>query len=425
MLTAALLALLMSAPALHGQRDLRVELEQRVEGRELLIDVYLTRLSADTIWLAASNFSLYLNAAGLSVIDATIDHRLDGRWDNQYDPAGYNDLSLGKRPDFLTLSINCRSLFKSLNPGRGQALHRQRERVGRVRVPISDPCLASDIRWRLEPIAIMNWASEQIQSRAEFAAPASVPLCSTPTRPSITPLTPLAVCQNSPAVLSTSATGSLQWYRNGQPITGATGPQLTVAQSGRYSVLAADCSCRSPLSDSVTVEVTSTEAPEIWYAADGRLHTRSTTEALQWVRDGKPIAGATGTSIPLVEEGTYRVVRTNRCGSFASADFIWLSTRPLSDPFLLADGAPSVVVHPNPYVGFTHLSYTLPREAEVSVELSVGTGAVVKQLFRERQVPGRYQFRFSGRDHGLSPGTYFLTYRADGVIKTFKVIEVK
>lgn len=414
-----------SAQASRGQgRHYRVSVEQQVVAGELVLDFYVQRLRTDTLWLAASNFSLYMNASALDVSRAQVDHRFDGRWDDNYDGQGYFDVSVASRQDFLTFNINCRSQLTTQQPGRGQALLPTRERVGRVRVPITDPCQTAELRWRLEPMAIMEWDGTPAVQRGEFVPPSStLELCLPPSKPEITPMTPLQVCSNAPAVLQTTAGPNRQWHRNGAPIAGATGTQLVVTETGRYSVQVTACSCTAPPSDTLAVEVTPAEAPEIWYAADGRLHTRPSA-GLQWHLDGAPMTGATGASIPLEREGTYHVVLTNRCGSFASAQFVWLTTRPLVDPFALHPTAPTVVVHPNPYVAFTHLSYHLPTEAEVKVELNAATGVKLKTLLHERQAAGRYTLRINSRDHGLVPGTYFLSFIAGGERKTFKLIQV-
>jgi hypothetical protein len=119
------------------------------------------------------------------------------------------------------------------------------------------------------------------------------------------------------------------------------------------------------------------------------------------------------------------VVLSNSCGLFKSAEFVWSTTKADRNPWDLDAAAPSLVVHPNPYVSSTQLSYHLPYDCEVDIELTLATGTVVKSLLHEKQVAGKYSLRFAGRDHGLNPGTYFLRFSAGDVRKTFKVVEVQ
>jgi hypothetical protein len=422
----AVLAFLgLSMQCVWAQPRYRVEVEQKVIARQLVLDFFITRLRGDTIWLAASNFSVFANKEALDLSLAEVDHSADGRWDNNFDSPGYNDVSVGKSVDFVTFNINCKSQFKSLNPGRGQPVLLRRERIGRVKIPITDACAPSGISWRLDPIAIMEWSSKRIKQEGEFVpAVDDFILCEAPAKPTITPLTPLATCATTPVVLQTNATSTIQWFRNGAAIPGATATQLTVTKSGSYTVQQTECVCPSPRSDSVLVEITPAGAPDIWYGTDGKLHT-NLTQDIQWYRNGKVIPGATASSVALDAEGTYWVVLSNSCGLFKSAEFVWSTARADRNPWDLDAAAPSLVVHPNPYVASTQLSYHLPYDCEVTIELTLATGTVVKSLLHEQQRAGKYSLRFAGRDHGLNPGTYFLRFSAGDVRKTFKVVEVQ
>jgi len=149
--------------------------------------------------------------------------------------------------------------------------------------------------------------------------------------------------QTAALTVSTDATGvTYQWYRDGNPITGATNPSLTVSdtETGEYyarvSLTGGTCSSTSVDSETTTVVAPASLEMDIAYngsyspcdnisavleisqvrALDsGGNETDVTSDVLgsmsfQWFLDGNPISGGTGSSISLTdvsENGTYHV----------------------------------------------------------------------------------------------------------------------
>ncbi|GIV55847.1 MAG: hypothetical protein KatS3mg040_0615 [Candidatus Kapaibacterium sp.] len=146
------------------------------------------------------------------------------------------------------------------------------------------------------------------------------------------------VCIGSPVQLNALVTGTApqyQWYRNGQPIPGATGAvyaiaSASVADSGNYDVLiSGTCSqSRSAIATLSVEQPTSiTDQPRSTVACVGSpvivpVKTLGTVKGYQWYKDGAPLAGQNGPAliIPsalLTTAGTYWCVITGSsvCGT--------------------------------------------------------------------------------------------------------------
>ncbi|MEZ4799860.1 MAG: gliding motility-associated C-terminal domain-containing protein [Flavobacteriales bacterium] len=70
------------------------------------------------------------------------------------------------------------------------------------------------------------------------------------------------ICEGEIASLSTTSTGSLQWYLNNAPINGATSSSYAATESGDYTLVAGSGNCTSE-SNSITINVTAFDAPVI------------------------------------------------------------------------------------------------------------------------------------------------------------------
>jgi hypothetical protein len=150
------------------------------------------------------------------------------------------------------------------------------------------------------------------------------------------------VCVGDQVTFSVAATGpeplTYQWYKDGQPIDGATESSYTIdsanpSDAGGYHVVVTN-PCDFAASDPATLTVVTDEPsilqqPQSHSVCRGDSVTFSVTAAgpeplsYQWRKDGEPIDGATETSyvISSAEQrsaGSYDVVVTNPCGSITS-----------------------------------------------------------------------------------------------------------
>ena len=86
----------------------------------------------------------------------------------------------------------------------------------------------------------------------------SQPICILPKKASIT----ASGIGTSNTALTSSSTGGNQWYRNGMPLIGATGPSLTIDATGLYTVKVTIEGCSSDFSDPFNFIITDVVDPE-------------------------------------------------------------------------------------------------------------------------------------------------------------------
>jgi hypothetical protein len=145
------------------------------------------------------------------------------------------------------------------------------------------------------------------------------------------------LCVGESVTLTVAATGTeplgYQWYKNGQPIAGATAATFTLSgltpnDSGQYHAVVSNI-CDEAASDSASVVVE--EPPLITAQPAPAIIARGQTNEFcvgvagtepfdyQWRQDGVAIAGATADCYETGEAGVYSCVVTNRCDQAVSA----------------------------------------------------------------------------------------------------------
>ncbi|WP_128545693.1 S8 family serine peptidase [Larkinella soli] len=225
----------------------------------------------------------------------------------------------------------------------------------------------------------------QVKSLA-CAVPARVPVTVQPgtaVRASVTAEGPTTICTGS-AVTLRAAEGpgyTYQWFRNGQPVPGATLTTLTASTAGSYTVRVAG-ECVPVMSAPVAISVRPPEVPTI--TRDGNTLTSSASADNQWLYNGLPITGATQRTYVARQSGRYAVrANVNGCGELVS--------REIELEVITSVGSPSVsaarfVLAPNPVSRQVRIEYA-PGSAgsrNYSVQLLDGRGVVVRsaQLVR-------------------------------------------
>jgi hypothetical protein len=80
--------------------------------------------------------------------------------------------------------------------------------------------------------------------------------------------------------------------------------------------------------------------------------------------------------------------------------------------------------HPNPFYGYTNITYTLPFEGKVNLDICSSMGNRVETLVDARQLPGDYTVKFD--TYKLAPGVYTATLRlmahGDVRARTIKIV---
>lgn len=126
------------------------------------------------------------------------------------------------------------------------------------------------------------------------------------------------------SILNNNFNYSYQWYKNNQPIAGATTVTLPVNQTlgtGNYYLVVTIPNITTPVtSNTISVTLGNATAPVIsqsgTYCNSASTVTLSSTYSgpqyqYQWYRNGAAIAGATGATLNTNQEGTYYVIVTN------------------------------------------------------------------------------------------------------------------
>ncbi|HET7436081.1 MAG TPA: IPT/TIG domain-containing protein [Thermoanaerobaculia bacterium] len=171
------------------------------------------------------------------------------------------------------------------------------------------------------------------------SAQTSITINPIPDSPTITPAGPVATCANPGVLLTSSAPAGNQWYRDGQPILGATADTFTATTAGDYSVAVTLLGCEGPSSESVTVTINPLPTtPSIGAAVNDTgsndkacpaqaltltASASANAETYAWYKDNVLIAGETNATYDATSAGTYSVEGVNSCGAGPrSADYI-------------------------------------------------------------------------------------------------------
>jgi hypothetical protein len=144
-----------------------------------------------------------------------------------------------------------------------------------------------------------------------------------PATPTITPGGPTTFCAGGSVVLTSSSASGNQWFKDGNPIVGATAQQYMATASGSYTVVVtAGCPSAPSAPTVVTVNpipATPTISPagQTQFCEGGSVVlTSSSATGNQWYRDGLAIGGETAQTHVATIGGYYSVrVTTNGCTS--------------------------------------------------------------------------------------------------------------
>ncbi|WP_420155275.1 S8 family serine peptidase [Siphonobacter sp.] len=128
------------------------------------------------------------------------------------------------------------------------------------------------------------------------------------------------LCQNSSLTLqANTGTGFVyQWYRENQPISGATGATFTVTQAGNYTVRVSEASGCETTSSPTSVQIQAVSIPTI--GREELKLTSSQAAGYQWYRDGTLITGATSQNYLVGQSGAYTVQTKNAAGCTATSE---------------------------------------------------------------------------------------------------------
>jgi len=153
----------------QGQtKTYRVEVEQQVQGTNLLVSMYITKITGADFALGSANFSIFMTGANLNIGGLTIDPAGKGPFDAANNPSDYMDMFTSLRANYFALNI-ARITGSGTS---GVLVTSTRTLIARMIVPITNPAGFNTITWRLIPMDVMNWGSNRIKDLGEFVTPA-------------------------------------------------------------------------------------------------------------------------------------------------------------------------------------------------------------------------------------------------------------
>jgi uncharacterized delta-60 repeat protein len=152
----------------------------------------------------------------------------------------------------------------------------------------------------------------------------------------IIPRSPLNPCPGTITKMAVNQTGSIQWLKNGSPITGATDTVYTTFENGDYSVTvqnANGCGESVPvrvLTNGLPISITPSSSLN-FCDGDSVILTSSEPANLQWYKNNIIVPGATNSNYTVKDGGDYfvSVHGAQGCGQSAS---VHVSINPVKPP---------------------------------------------------------------------------------------------
>ncbi|MBW8050213.1 MAG: T9SS type A sorting domain-containing protein [Cytophagales bacterium] len=394
----------------HSQSNFNLEIDQVIQGNNLVIDFYIQKTSGNDFALGSSDFAVELSSQNLDLVNKTKVNALDGPWDMDFDPVSYLGTGLGGAGNFINLTVS----RNTLGSGTGQMVTAVRTRIARILIPITNGCGTNTAKWIKRPVALNQFAAGNIKSFANFIDPApDFPLCVSPVIPGISASGSTSICDGQSVILTTDYSGTVQWYLNGTAIAGASDPTYSASTAGDYSVKITDCAC-GDFSSIISISVDPLPEVPLITQAGGTL-VSSVQGQISWYFNSVLINGATQQTYTPTESGDYSVALTNNCGTA------------FSDPYtVLLSGIANIhnvegfSVYPNPYYNETVISYHLESATKTLIEIYNILGVRISTLVDAQLPGGDHNIQFSANQ----PGIYFLKVTIGENEQTIKLVEL-
>jgi len=198
---------------------------------------------------------------------------------------------------------------------------------------------------------------------ATTSAPTAVTVNPVPTTPTITPGSATTFCDGGNVNLTSSSATGNQWYRNGNPIAGATNQQYVATVSGNYTTVVTTGGCSSAPSAATAVTVNpvppkptiTPSGPTTFFEGGSVTLTSSSATGNQWYLNGNPIGGATNQQFIANASGNYTVtVAISGCTSVPSiATTVTVNPVPVSPTLIKSFNPTNIPLNSNSTLSFT------------------------------------------------------------------------
>ncbi|MEL6717708.1 MAG: T9SS type A sorting domain-containing protein, partial [Bacteroidota bacterium] len=239
------------------------------------------------------------------------------------------------------------------------------------------------------------------------------------------------ICRGDTIFLtSDSYDSNLQWLKDGDEISGATGNSLYITEDGGYAISHFNDEGCVVVSDVVEIMIMDTPPKPIFSNSDNFLHLEVETDSqmvsYQWYLNGEILEDAISGNHCAKESGTYTLIATNDvtgCSSSFTTDIV-------HDPDVEAClvGVDDIVkrvhfkVYPNPHVDQFTVTYDLERAATVEIKIFDALGKV---HYSQREKAIGVKFDHTIATKGWVKGVYLLQINVDGVNYIHKIIKGK
>lgn len=244
---------------------------------------------------------------------------------------------------------------------------------------------------------------------------AGITLSAQSLRAEVVPSGTVSFCNNLTLSANTGSGYTYQWLLNGQAISGATRPTLTLSSPGSYAVRIQSGTCTvsssvvAALSNAPTARITPLSSTIFAQGGAVTLHANSVAGAsYQWFRNGTLLSGATGSSYIARESGNYTVrVGQSTCSTMSGIIAVSVTPRNGRVALLLDDTTPALSVYPNPASDLLHL---VVQNADPSAppqwQIADATGRIVLRGTLELQHNGNFSAEINVVN--LQNGTYLV-----------------
>lgn len=413
-ITYCLVALITAFNFSNAQSPYKLDIEQEVIGTDLHMSLYATKLNGNDFSFSSCNFAVIIDTANLDLVNAT--KIADGIWDNDTDPQSYLDVVLGKGPNFINVS----SRRNTSGNGSGQIVPTTKTLIAEIMIPIKNQCATNTSTWVILPAAQNKFPLQNIKQDAQFVNPTpNFPLCVSPAEPNLIYNGNDTICEGETALLSTTATGDLQWYLNGVALIGEDGQTLVASATGNYTVESINCICKTISSMSQEIFINPLPENPIVSQNGNSLQINPTDAQIFWYKDGDLFASNT-IMIDNLQDGVYTVMLKNSCGDKLSEP-IEIITSSVS-----ADLENSFTAFPNPFKESSQIKLTLTSSKNMSLKIYNVLGEEIVTLMEGNKSAGEYIFSFDTKTNQASDGVYLAKLMIDDEeARVLKLVEIK
>lgn len=206
-------------------------------------------------------------------------------------------------------------------------------------------------------------------------------------------------CAGESVVLIATGNSDLKvkWYKNDEEYS--SNLQTATFTAGAFYAIGKNQYGCADTSRTLQVIAYDSPKPIISYTSIDTLFCNlvGSEYTFQWFFKGAEITGETNYYLVLKENGAYKVVVTNANGCSGESIPFKYEGNSIED----IKNKWQIAAYPNPFTKQTNISYTLPTEKWVNIEIYNTTGQKISTLVSNKQTAGAYQHTFLAQNTGV------------------------